>query len=895
VTPTDHTPSAAVLFAIAALLLGPQLLPAADEEPFDYFRNSWNVVGLKDYRHGARITPDNELLLSGKTLVQVRVGGQLAPLSRKQVKLALEGWMPIMLVRTHDGPVHYQVTYWATPLPSAQDPAAAYDWPTEGENFLCWIMVRATNTSDRPAEAKAQVGPNPALKPLGHPQPQAEPKQSAKHTRRYTWSWKLGPGESAEAAARYPFFPVDDPQQYDDANPRDWLQRTADYWRGVMSQAARIEVPCRKATEAMRAAHVCQLIANDHGELHGGEGFYDTFYIRDGAYQVMELEEAGLMDTAARAIEFYLKRQRPDGRFESQANQFDANGQAVWALWQYARITGDRAFLARAYPQMLRAVRWTIQARRSAPEDSPFAGVLPAAPADGECLWGGKHHIVGYDLWNLRGMLCTADAARILGKTDEARWLLAEAAAYRAAIDAAWKRTGLAHFPPSWETVGTHWGNTETLWPTELFAADDPRVAALSRFVRQKFAGGFIEGTIQWKGTGKVEAIHPYMGAYTTMTDLVRGRDEQVVEDFYWYLLHTTAAHAFPEGIYYRQRIAWNNTIPHVTGASNYAVMLRHMLVHEAGRELHLLAAVPDWWLAEGQTITVLRAPTHFGELDLTVRGTDAGVKVELHPPQREPPERIVLHLPKSRPLLSPLESVEVVVRRDQQQRWDFPAVIERYHETAGPWARAIPGLIPLPLGSPVDQSRCVELDLTKAANTDPFTAPFGVPNPGKYLFSGLRVGEQTVAGVPFRIIDPKENHGRALVVLHSPKAPADRRWPREVEIPVGRRGKQLFFLGNVHGWDSHDPGSGAWGAVAEYVIHYADGTTQTVPLVTGRTIDDWALAPEADEVVVGPRGDPWHLNVLGVTLRDAVVVSVTLRDLGTPAAPVLAAVTLVE
>jgi len=32
--------------------------------------------------------------------------------------------------------------------------------------------------------------------------------------------------------------------------------------------------------------------------LHGGEGFYDEFYIRDGAYQMLELEEAGLIDAA---------------------------------------------------------------------------------------------------------------------------------------------------------------------------------------------------------------------------------------------------------------------------------------------------------------------------------------------------------------------------------------------------------------------------------------------------------------------------------------------------------------------------------------------------------------------------------------------------------------------
>ena len=90
-------------------------------------------------------------------------------------------------------------------------------------------------------------------------------------------------------------------------------------------------------------------------------------------------------------------------------------------LWQYAQITGDRAWLERAYPQMRRAAEWIEQARREAPADSPFAGLLPAAPADGEFLWDGKHHIVGYDLWNLRGLLCTADAAEQLGRSDEAR------------------------------------------------------------------------------------------------------------------------------------------------------------------------------------------------------------------------------------------------------------------------------------------------------------------------------------------------------------------------------------------------------------------------------------------------------------------------------------------
>jgi len=845
---------------------------ARSEEPFDYFRNSWNVVGLKDYRGGARITPGNSIQLATGA-VTLGFGRDLTPLSRKQTKLLMDGYLPIILLSASDGPVRYDFTIWATPLPTVKDWQKAFDWPTEGENFLVWVLAKATNTGAAAAEAKVRV------------------QQSRAGAEAQLMKWSLEPGRSAEGVVRLPFAPDAAAAAFDKEDARLWLDRTATYWRDLLAKGARIQVPCEKATQTLLAAHVCQLIANDHGEVHGGEGFYDEFYIRDGAYQVMELEEAGLTDASRKAVEFYLRAQRPDGRFETQAGQFDANGQAVWALWQFYKITGDRAWLERAYPQMRKAADWTMQARRRAPADSPFAGLLPAAPADGENLWDGKHHIVGYDIWNLRGVLCTADAAARLGKKDDAEALTREAGEYRAAIDAAWKRTQLPHFPPSWEKDGTHWGDTETLWPTELFAADDPRIAASIDEVRHRFAGGFVEGTMRW--VGQEDAIHPYMSAYTTMDSLARGEDEQVVEDFYWYLLHSTAAHAFPEGIFYKRRVAWGDTIPHVTGACNFAIMLRHMLVHERGDELHLLAAVPDGWLGEGRQIRVERAPTHFGQMDLVVTGKAGGVQVDLRKPTREKPRRIVLHLPKSRPLIGTLDGVEVAQRRDQKKRWDFPTVVKTYQEQAVDLMKPIPGLVPLPLGANLAAGQCLMLDLAAAANTDPFKAPFGVPNPGKYLFTGMPVGEQTAGGVPFRIIDPAGSGGRGLVVLHSPQAPQEIKWPKQVEIAVGAKGKRLFFLGNVHGWSPQDGGTGPWGAVAHYVIHYADGQQQIVPLVTGRTADDWASPPDASEAFVGLKGDPWHLNVLGVELRPVEVRKIVFEDLGTPAAPVLAAVTI--
>ena len=113
-----------LLLLVATLTPGP--LPA--DEPFDYFSNSYNVIGLKDYERGTRVTPDNQLLLADDKKVRLRFGGELTPLSRQQTKLAMDGWLPVMLITARDGPVRYEFTLWATPLPTVK-PSGATPWP----------------------------------------------------------------------------------------------------------------------------------------------------------------------------------------------------------------------------------------------------------------------------------------------------------------------------------------------------------------------------------------------------------------------------------------------------------------------------------------------------------------------------------------------------------------------------------------------------------------------------------------------------------------------------------------------------------------------------------------------------------------------------------------------
>jgi hypothetical protein len=184
-----------------------------------------------------------------------------------------------------------------------------------------------------------------------------------------------------------------------------------------------------------------------------------------------------------------------------------------------------------------------------------------------------------------------------------------------------------------------------------------------------------------------------------------------------------------------------------------------------------------------------------------------------------------------------------------------------------------------------------VPLDLRAVANVDPFTAPFGTLNPGKYLFTELATGRVVVEGIPFEIVGPTSNAGRSFVVLQGSETCAA--FPLEATIPAGLTGSRAFFLGQVTGWAPGDTGDPKEHAVGHYELLYADGSKQTVPLMSGVTADDWATAPGAQLTRVGLRGDPWHLSILAVKLRAKRLERIVFRDHGTPASPLLAAVTI--
>ncbi len=667
---------------------------------YEYFSNPWTVVGLKDYRDGTRIAPDGTLFLGGEIKCRFLTGGSYSPLPTSIVRTlekdivsvsglpwrephvaAFEVALPIVHLLQQEGKgLRYEFIIFASPLNPADE--FSYEHPSSSEDYLNQVCIRIRSELSRPTKASVGISLSRAFSApqaieacgevdryvckeggklallIGLPQGTTmERVGNSLH-----WKVPLPKKGAVELHLVIPHAPLAECEATGDVpmgkqgsdgamkkvvpgSPAYFAEvrrRTKEFWLELLRKGATIAVPEEKPSLTYYASLIYNFIGRDGTVIKPGEGFYDNFYLRDGAFQVYALDLAGFGSQAEESLAHFVRFQKPDGQFISQRGELDGNGQALWALYAHYALTGDRGWLREVYAAATKSVSWLRLARETkARPDSPYRGILFPSIADGESLMQTQNHIVGYDFWNLRGVDCVARMAEALGEQNDAREYRQLFQAYRSSIENAFTKSGADWFPPSYEGVGTSWGNLTALHPTPLFSAWDPRVTATLNHVR----AGFVEGTIRWSPK-KTRVIHPYMSTYVTNSEIIRGEQDKAVAHFYHLLAHTTSTHGFPEGVYYDTRTAWNNTQPHLWAAAQYIILLRNMLLRSDGEVLHLLPAVPVAWLRPGKKIVVLGAPTVFGRASFAVIGVRGGCEVRFSCPDRTPPKRVILHIP---------------------------------------------------------------------------------------------------------------------------------------------------------------------------------------------------------------------------------------------------------
>lgn len=462
-----------------------------------------------------------------------------------------------------------------------------------------------------------------------------------------SYSRVLKPRESWTLDFKMPLIPTADPFAIADIDQEGFDEAKAsvtNFWTKTLNQGMQVQLPEAKAANTFYASLVWDLIARDHigddyiqnvNKLH-----YHAFFLRDGADIVHSYDVTGYPLIARQDLDFFAKKQQPDGNFLSQEQQYDGWGEAVWAYAQHYRITRDKAFAEWALPQIARAVDWLKKVRAADP-----LHIMPASDVrDNEYV---KGHLTGYNFLALDGLRLAIEMAKETGHPDLAQSWQAEYDDFRQAFFKVLDAQAAAHngyIPPALDGQkgGFDWGNLLSVVPEPALDPHDPRVTATLKTVQAKYAEGIMTYADGY-------FLHHYLTIKNTMTEAIRGDQERALEEFYAILMHTSSTQA---GFEYNIR-PWgdrdfaHNLAPHGWFAAEYRTLLRTMLVREEGNDLHLLSVVSPTWIGAGKTISVSRAPTYFGPIAFSLEQPSAGRAVlHLDPAFTAKPSRIVVHLP---------------------------------------------------------------------------------------------------------------------------------------------------------------------------------------------------------------------------------------------------------
>ena len=143
-------------------------------------------------------------------------------------------------------------------------------------------------------------------------------------------------------------------------------------------------------------------------------------------------------------------------------------------------------------------------------------------------------------------------------------------------------------------------------------------------------------------------------------------------------------------------------------------------------------------------------------------------------------------------------------------------------------------------------------LNLSKLANHS-MTREYGWLGEAPLLH--FHPGLQTIHGIPFQVIDQVLNNGHSVITFRSPHthSTGHERLPIRVKLPINRVVKALYFLHGC-GWAQRQE------PFAEYIIHFKNGKSATIPLISiGPTKDkrharlkpnihDWWRVEEAQD-----------------------------------------------
>jgi hypothetical protein len=412
-------------------------------------------------------------------------------------------------------------------------------------------------------------------------------------------------------------------------------------WRSQADRGMRLVLPDERLAEAVAANRRFLLLAHDGDEITPGPATYHRFWFRDAAYMLGALDRYGYHDEVTRVVTSYPGRQRSDGFFWSQRDEWDANGAALVTLAEHWQLGRD-VELARAVAEPVAlAAQWIEQARRSGRGDPAVAGLLP--PGRSAEHLGPVDHYFWDDFWAVAGLRAAGRLLEAAGQPEASVDARTFAAAMWSDVEKALARTAErlgTEAIPAGPHRGFDSGAVGTLAacaPLGLLAADDPRMVATVEALREHFTAA--EGRALFHGI-----THTGLSTYLTMQLAaveLRAGDRRCLDRLAWLLEVAAPTWTWPEAVHPHLGGGCMGDGHHGWAGAELLSFVRDLLVREDRDRVVLASLVPEAWFGRGWEVH--DAPTAHGRVSYAVRwhGDRVALLWEAEPHEGHGPVRL--------------------------------------------------------------------------------------------------------------------------------------------------------------------------------------------------------------------------------------------------------------
>lgn len=392
---------------------------------------------------------------------------------------------------------------------------------------------------------------------------------------------------------------------------------TGTSWRRLIEGSCKLQTPDPQFNQLYDAA-VRSLLLHSSTDVFPGPYTYRRFWFRDSAFILHGLLVLGYIERVQQLLELFPNRQTAFGYFHSQEGEWDSNGEAIWIIDRFRRLSGQ-PLSDELFETVRKGAKWIKGKRLDATMDAPHAGLMPSG-FSAEHL-GPNDFYYWDDFWSAAGLQCAADVLCAAGWHKAAEECLSEAGDLLRCIDRSIEQTashrdrrGVPASPHRRMDSGAI-GSLASGYPLELWDARDHRLLDTVNFLLDNCTvnGGFFQDMIH-------SGINAYLSLHLAQV-LLRAGDARHFD-----LTQTVADLAsptgqWPEAIHPRTGGGCMGDGHHVWASAEWVMMIRNCFVREEGERLVLCSGIPPRWLEANETIRFGPTQTPFGP-----------ITVELHP-----------------------------------------------------------------------------------------------------------------------------------------------------------------------------------------------------------------------------------------------------------------------